>query len=143
MTKLTDAKLGENDSVAGRCVLVLNAVIDDLDALAASITEPDAQAKTYALADEYEKTRHRVVAEMLVGTPAQPNVDPPAPVVHVPLTVSKESADATAHGVMHAMPHRRAPRADRPADAKDIEWRTPEQIAEGVPFDRLSRGVTG
>lgn len=110
MSKLTDAKLADNDTIAGRAALLLNAVVDDLDALAASIGDEDSRAKVYALADDYEATKARVVSDLLVGTPGHPPAEPPKPVAFVAPTVSKESADHTAQAAVGANGRKRAAR---------------------------------
>jgi hypothetical protein len=129
MSKLTEAKLAENDTVAGRTALLLNAVVDDLDALAASVADPDAKAKIYALADDYEGSKPHVIAHFLVGSPGIPPAEPPKHVAIVTPTVSKEAADHTAKAVVEAHKRKRAERAAEHRGAPEPD-RAAEQRTE-------------
>lgn len=119
MSKLTESekKMGENDSLTGRVVVLMSAIVDDLDALAASVGDEDAKMKIYGLADEYESSRPRVVSGLIVGTPALPPAAPPVVVAHVAPTVSREAADHAAQAAISAN-HRK--RAVRPDQAKPV-----------------------
>lgn len=115
MSKLSEAELAKNDSIAGRAVLLLNAVVDDLDALATGISDPDAKAKVFALADDHESNKGKIVADFIVGSPAQPPEEPPKPVAHVTPTVSPEAADHAAQAAVTANARKRV---ERPVAAK-------------------------
>lgn len=116
MSKLTESqkKISENDTVVGRLVLLVNAVVDDLDALAMAVSDPAAREKIFALADEYEGNKKAIVSSMLVGTPARPEAEPAKLLVHTVPEVSKESADATSDGAIHANTRKRVER--KPVD---------------------------
>src|SRR6266436_5403381 len=115
MSKLSEADMAKNDSIAGRCVLLINAVVDDLDALGTSVSDPDAKAKIFALADDYESNKTKIVADFIVGSPAQPPEEPPKPVAHIVPTVSQEAADHSAQAAVNANARKRA---ERPSAAK-------------------------
>lgn len=119
MSKLSDSKadLAKNESIAGRAVLLLNAVVDDLDALATGVSDPDAKAKIFALADDYESNKGKIVADFIVGSPAQPPEEPPKPVAHVVPTVSPEAADHSAQAAVAANGRKRA---ERPVAVKPV-----------------------
>lgn len=123
MSKLTEAKMAENDTIAGRSALLLNAVVDDLDALAASVNDEDAKAKIYALADDYESTKPRVISSFIVGTPGQPPAEPPKPVAYVAPSVSQEAADHTAAAAIAANGRKRAERPDAKAGSVGVDNR--------------------
>lgn len=118
MSKLTEFKPDEHeDTVTHRAVMLVTAVVDDLDALAASIVDPDAQAKVYGLADEYEKATPKIIGDFIAGSPGLPPVEPPKPIVVVAPTVSREAADATALATIAAYHRKRAPRVEPPKPA--------------------------
>lgn len=144
MTKLAEAKLIEIDTIAGRAAILLSAVVDDLDALAASLGDEDARAKVYTLADDYEHTKARVVSGLIEGTPGLPPAEPPKPVAHVAPTVSKEAADHTAKAAVDANGRKRA---ERPKDADPIkadnqrQWDHQDQLREQEEAGRLDEAA--
>lgn len=109
MSKLSTLKHEDASApMADRIAAMVHTIIDDLDALAASVADEDAKGKISALADDYDNASHKIVADSILGSPALPPAEPPKPTVVPPATVSRESADVTAKEALDTRKHKRA-----------------------------------
>lgn len=116
MSKLSGLKYEDASlPVADRIAMMVQAVIDDLDALAAGVADEDAKDKISALADDYDNASLKIVADGIMGSPALPPSEPPKPTVVPPTTVSKEAADMTAKAALDDRKHKRASAKAKPA----------------------------